>query len=340
MKKHWPLLLFLAFSLIALIAATTKLDNRTVDFTGSQLSFNAQSSLTNEDGLWGMPSSQFKALSYLRSNILSSASQSAVTGLVSSLAGGSGVSVAAGNNITATTNSGLVTVSTSPHWTNNNGLYSLVQTNDSAFHYDIGIGPDALNNPGSFTVAWYLNYPGLVGPYFSSEGSMIGGTNITHSLYVYTDGVTQNQSAEIDVIDYGNDKYSQRIMLSPPGGPVVSLSSTNAVGKSGFFIDSNTAIRDNGTLRLNNVEYVTPATNYLPGQVWTGNGATPNQISFTPQTFDKGSVRFPTNAIADWLTAASTRGGCAFVNSNATLYVLTSTPNSTAWAATNKIAGP
>ena len=46
-----------------------------------------------------------------------------------------------------------------------------------------------------------------------------------------------------------------------------------------------------------------------------------------------------TNAISTWPTESGP-GGYAIVNSNATVYILTSTPNSTTWAATNKIAGP
>jgi len=47
-----------------------------------------------------------------------------------------------------------------------------------------------------------------------------------------------------------------------------------------------------------------------------------------------------TNHTSKWPTSARSHGGYAIVNSNATVYILTSTPNSTAWAATNKIAGP
>ena len=44
-----------------------------------------------------------------------------------------------------------------------------------------------------------------------------------------------------------------------------------------------------------------------------------------------------TNAIATWPTAAATPGGAAIINSNAVIYIITSTPGSTTWAATNKI---
>lgn len=47
-----------------------------------------------------------------------------------------------------------------------------------------------------------------------------------------------------------------------------------------------------------------------------------------------------TNAQASWPTSASTPGGYALVNSNATVFLLTTAPASTAWAATNKLGGP
>ena len=48
-------------------------------------------------------------------------------------------------------------------------------------------------------------------------------------------------------------------------------------------------------------------------------------------------VEIATNAIASWPTSAHTKGGAAIVNSNATLYLLQSSPGSQVWAATNKI---
>lgn len=45
-----------------------------------------------------------------------------------------------------------------------------------------------------------------------------------------------------------------------------------------------------------------------------------------------------TNAVAMWPTNAPSSGACLFVNSNGTVYLLTSAPGSTAWAETNKLA--
>lgn len=46
----------------------------------------------------------------------------------------------------------------------------------------------------------------------------------------------------------------------------------------------------------------------------------------------------PTNAIAAWPTAPASRGGAALINSNGTIYLLTSAPDGNTWAATNKLA--
>lgn len=45
-----------------------------------------------------------------------------------------------------------------------------------------------------------------------------------------------------------------------------------------------------------------------------------------------------TNAVGNWPASAPSAGAFAMVNSNGTVYILTSAPGSTAWAATNKIA--
>jgi hypothetical protein len=46
----------------------------------------------------------------------------------------------------------------------------------------------------------------------------------------------------------------------------------------------------------------------------------------------------PTNAAIVWPTAPATRGGAFLLNSNGTIYLLTSAPNGATWAATNKLA--
>lgn len=54
----------------------------------------------------------------------------------------------------------------------------------------------------------------------------------------------------------------------------------------------------------------------------------------------EGAFQLATNALSNWPTSAATPGGCAFVNSNATVYLITSAPGSTTWGTTNKLAGP
>lgn len=50
------------------------------------------------------------------------------------------------------------------------------------------------------------------------------------------------------------------------------------------------------------------------------------------------SFAMPTNAAIAWPTAPATRGGAFLLNSNGTIYLLTSAPNGATWAATNKLA--
>jgi hypothetical protein len=80
---------------------------------------------------------------------------------------------------------------------------------------------------------------------------------------------------------------------------------------------------------------VVPLTNNQTGVTLTGtlngNGSGLTNLNI--------SVAFlPTNALSKWPAAAASAGGAALVNSNGTVYLLTSTPGSTVWTATNKIA--
>jgi hypothetical protein len=49
-------------------------------------------------------------------------------------------------------------------------------------------------------------------------------------------------------------------------------------------------------------------------------------------------VQLATNVPSLWPAAPKQGGGCAFVNSNGTVYLLTSLPDTLTWAATNKLA--
>lgn len=53
---------------------------------------------------------------------------------------------------------------------------------------------------------------------------------------------------------------------------------------------------------------------------------------------EAGVVQGSTNAISDWPTAATAAGNWAIVSSNGTVYILSSSPGSTAWTGTNKIS--
>lgn len=49
-------------------------------------------------------------------------------------------------------------------------------------------------------------------------------------------------------------------------------------------------------------------------------------------------VELPTNSLASWPSAPTIGGAACFVNSNGTVYLLTSLPETLTWAATNKLA--
>lgn len=70
-------------------------------------------------------------------------------------------------------------------------------------------------------------------------------------------------------------------------------------------------------------------------QVAVGWGITGPQGEFA--RFYGGGVCMATNALSSWPTAAVSRGGYAVVNSNSTVYILQSGPNSTAWTSTNML---
>lgn len=128
-------------------------------------------------------------------------------------------------------------------------------------------------------------------------------------------------SAEV-VLTNGNDYYF-KVDLNPAGGTEIRLQ-TNSVPI--FLVNADGLVTANGFTD----ESGTPGS--LVAYQASGRQAATNSIAGLL------AVQFATNAVANWPTAAATRGGCAFVNSNATVYLLTSTPNSTAWAATNKLA--
>lgn len=113
MKRQWPFILFLFAAVILLSGATsavvTVLSNRVVDFTGSQLKFSTQSSLTNEDGLWAVSPSQLATLAALPKGISvdSSSNLNIGAGQVSQLLSDGSVSLA-NNNFTVDASGNVV----------------------------------------------------------------------------------------------------------------------------------------------------------------------------------------------------------------------------------------
>lgn len=123
-------------------------------------------------------------------------------------------------------------------------------------------------------------------------------------------------------------------------------------GQTAFYADSRIIGDTAGGLSLDGLNRVlydsvaNPRLNWEDGELtdnWYVTGtfqsignltASGNRIS------NAGHYQQATNALSSWPTAAATPGGCAWVNSNATVYILTSTPGGTAWTKTNPIAGP
>src|SRR6266404_1459617 len=215
-------------------------------------------------------------------------------------------------NITWNTNAGsgasnyietIVRSNSSPQlWTNDNGTYTLVQTNNALFQNGYQIGLSGSPPWPFFNVYEQFNYPGAVGPSIGRGGNVIGQTNVTARLSVTSDGVIWNSDLSFTATDDGNNGIAQAVVLLPHGGPAVTLFSTNNVlGSSGLFVSTNTAVRDDGTLKLNNIEYVMPATNGAAGQALVTDGNTPQQLSWATLSAGAGALWF-TNATLGKIT--------------------------------------
>jgi len=88
----------------------------------------------------------------------------------------------------------------------------------------------------------------------------------------------------------------------------------------------------NGNITFPTGDIAFPANVGIPGDVAL-IGKLASGESLKAPTFFVG-----TNAIASWPTTPASRGGCAILNSNGTVYILTSLPGQLTWAATNKLA--
>lgn len=180
------------------------------------------------------------------------------------------------------------------------------------------------------------------------------------------DGTTGNSAPDtittINFIESGNMASLNGCTIRYGGATNLNLA-VNMSGSGGVLYLNNTfhyygmgttasngvvCNNDGGTVYVSGGNW-TPANFSTPSTVvWMtprGVGQTNLTTTFTgnggPVTNLNISVSFmPTNALSTWPTAPQTRGGAAVVNSNATVYILTSTPAGLTWAATNKIAGP
>jgi hypothetical protein len=141
---------------------------------------------------------------------------------------------------------------------------------------------------------------------------------------------------------------------------LMRLATNNAVGLTNITASSTNA--DTATIATWVTGNGAALTNQIGAQAYlTVNGATDGiqvafravaaqtnpvfavQTSVADSVFavgPQGALFLATNAVSGWPTNANTFGGAAFVNSNSTVFLLTSGPNTKAWALTNKIAGP
>lgn len=134
------------------------------------------------------------------------------------------------------------------------------------------------------------------------------------------------------------------------GAPIYSDSAPNKLQLNGpiyFGTANNTQLKINGNALeaytgggikslVSNGELVafgSSGTNLIHN-----NGSKINGIGMTNNYVTSSGYWVATNNAPP--TSAQSQGQAFFWNSNATVYLLTTTPNGTAWAATNKIGGP
>ncbi len=113
--------------------------------------------------------------------------------------------------------------------------------------------------------------------------------------------------------------------LTPPGfGFIVPPGTTYTASgfRGGYFTNDNAVIATDGGARFASVN--TTGGSISGGAIYA-SGA-------------NAQFKLATNAVANWPMAAPAPGAAMFVNSNSAVYLLTSSPNSSAWAATNHIA--
>lgn len=124
------------------------------------------------------------------------------------------------------------------------------------------------------------------------------------------------------------------------GGSVTSSNGThgsNACVYIGIGATANTVVRFFGTsLNFGNTNPAVTTTNVAVKNV--PNAKIVGYAMENDAFHVYGTYEQKTNTSATWPRFASTPGGFAMVNSNGTVFIFTSLPGTTAWAATNKLA--
>lgn len=145
-----------------------------------------------------------------------------------------------------------------------------------------------------------------------------GGTNHTIVNNIFREAEIRFQGSEANGIIMGNViKGASGEFEHAGGGHVV---------KGNFF---------------RNVNFLDTATStFIDNEIlaYSGNATGKNASKFLQ--FTGSMIQGSTNGPAGWPTTALTIGGWMIAPSNAGVYLLTSTPGSATWAATNKLGGP
>lgn len=187
------------------------------------------------------------------------------------------------------------------------------------------------------STSWRINFPLMRWTDYTGSFYNVGG-------YLDDNGMPWYNALSDQGIVYFIDPTSASVMTVGVSAPssITGLSSTNGEMLFGVSFQPTNGNYINGGQRT----FILGVHGSAPGEslVVADNGNIAVSADFTNRHGNANSfglaIAGKTNALSGWPTAPTGRGGYAIVNSNATVYILTSTPNSLTWAATNKLAGP
>lgn len=214
------------------------------------------------------------------------------------------------------------------------------------------IGPNAWLNEGGFGSVAQLDFDKLYFPAITSITESNGPTKL-HLHSILLDNADYNRESEFFVKqEMGGGAPTTHFSLysHKSGGTVASqldmfadADFANSILKFTKNFNQVFAIDSSGDItEIKDLAYSWPTNrggarailsdiDNSGSLAWSQNGGGLTNLNI--------SVSFlSTNALSTWPPAPQSRGGAAMVNSNGTVYILTSAPASLTWAATNKIA--